>query len=347
MKSQLLIWCLIPWVMALAGSLPVGADDGRAALQAACWQPSALAARPGENVPVHLHRSMGVHIPDPANAPAPVPTIRQGVIRRVLLPAGMKLLALTFDLCETAGETAGYDGAVIDYLRSQRIKATYFAGGQWMISHKARSEQLISDPLFEVGTHGWTHRNTRLIGGADLKREIVAPTLAYASIRSQLSQAQCAAGHGAAFSAIPERPALFRFPFGACNAASLQSVADAGLIAIQWDVATGDPSPHQSARAIADAMIRNARPGSIIISHANGRGYHTAEALPIAIPALRAKGFEFVTISELMAAGKPVVADSCYDMHPGDTDKYDFLFGRKAAASSSWEPVTSVRAAPN
>ena len=43
---------------------------------------------------------------------------------------------------------------------------------------------------------------------------------------------------------IPERPALYRFPFGACNAESLQAVTDAGLLAIQWDVATGDPSPH-------------------------------------------------------------------------------------------------------
>jgi hypothetical protein len=94
-------------------------------------------------------------------------------------------------------------------------------------------------------------------------------------------------------------------------------------------------------------MIRNARPGSIVILHANGRGYHTGEALPVAIPALKAKGFEFVTVSELIAAGKPLVAETCYDSRPGDTDRYDFLLGRKPAASSPWEPVTShVRAAP-
>jgi peptidoglycan-N-acetylglucosamine deacetylase len=195
-----------------------------------------------------------------------------------------------------------------------------------------------SDPLFEIGMHGWAHRNARLLSGVALTREVLSPAIAYRSIRSGLSQAQCAAAHASAFSAIPERPTLFRFPFGACNAESLQAVADAGFIAIQWDVPTGDPSPNRSARAIAEAMIRGARPGSIIILHANGRGYHTAEALPIAIPALRAKGFEFVTISELIAAAKPVVTETCYDTHPGDTDKYDFLFGRKPATSSAWEP---------
>ena len=271
----------------------------------------------------------------------------KGAIRRVNLPPGSRLIALTFDLCETAGEVAGYDGAVIDYLRAQNVKATFFAGGKWMLSHKARAQQLLSDPLFEIGTHGWAHRNTRLISGAELAQEIGAPSSAYSAVRSELGAAQCAVRHAEAFSSIPERPALYRFPFGACNAESLQAVADAGLLAIQWDVATGDPSPQQSARAVADAMIRNARPGSIIISHANGRGYHTAEALPMAIPALKAKGFRFVTISELLAAGEPVVAETCYNARPGDTDRYDFLLGHKPAASSPWEPVTTHARVPS
>lgn len=274
-----------------------------------------------------------MRLPNPATVAAAAPTPFTGVVRRVTLPAGRKLVALTFDLCETAGETAGYDGAVIDYLRAHRIKATLFAGGQWMASHRERTGQLLSDPLFEMGTHGWAHRNTRLLNDAELKREIVAPVAAYTVLRSELRQAQCSLPHQAVFSAIPERPTLFRFPFGACNAAGLQAVADAGLTAIQWDVAPGDPSPNRSGRAIAEAMIRIARPGSIVVLHANGRGYHTAEALPLVIPALRAKGFEFVTVSELIAAGKPVVADTCYDSHPGDTDRYDFLFGRRPAAA--------------
>src|SRR5262249_14399099 len=129
-----------------------------------------------------------------------------GVVRRVALPAGKKLLALTFDLCETAGETAGYDGAIIDYLPDNRVNATLFAGGQWLISHKERAQQLLSDPLFEIGTHGWVHRNTRLLSGGELRREILAPSLAFAALRSELKTTQCAARHEAAFSAIPERP---------------------------------------------------------------------------------------------------------------------------------------------
>ena len=176
---------------------------------------------------------------------------------------------------------------------------------------------------------------------------MLAPSLAFASLRSKMKTAQCAVKHEAAFSAIPERPTLLRFAFGACNGEGLQVAADAGMIAVQWDVATGDPSPNRPARAIAETMIRNARPGSIIIAHANGRGYHTAEALPLAIPVLRARGFAFVTVSELMAAGRPVLAETCYDARPGDTDKYDTLFAHRRMASPTSVPAQPhVRAAP-
>ena len=334
--------CLAPMIASLC-SCPTWAAE-RAALQAACWQPSTLRWNPGEELVVHSSRYQ--RVPDIRGflGERSGPPAATGTVRRVQLPPGKKLIALTFDLCETAGETAGYDGSIVDYLRSQQIKATFFAGGHWMASHQARTQQLLSDPLFEIGTHGWAHRNTRLMSGLELQKEILGPSAVYASIRSELSHAQCAAPLRSAFSTIPDRPSLFRFPFGACNADSLAAVAGAGLIAIQWDVATGDPSPHRSARAIADAMIRNARPGSIVVSHANGRGYHTGEALPLAIPALRAKGFSFVTVSELLSAGKPVLAETCYDAHPGDTDRYDFPKGPTPTASPSWESTTHVRA---
>jgi peptidoglycan-N-acetylglucosamine deacetylase len=345
MKSAIASVGLLAAILASFWPQPTLADE-RGALQAACWPASALASQAGEHLAVRSSRYL--RVPDIAGLTGEQ-AARQttGTVRRVLLPSGKKLLALTFDLCETSGETAGYDGSIVDYLRSEQIKATFFVGGHWMVSHRERMQQLLSDPLFEVGTHGWAHRNTRLLSGLDLQREILGPSAAYVAIRAALSQAQCAVPLRSALSTIPERPRLFRFPFGACNGEGLKAVAEAGLIAIQWDVATGDPSPLRSARAIANAMIRDARPGSIIISHANGRGYQTAAALPIAIPALRAKGFEFVTISELLAAGKAVIAETCYDSHPGDTDRYDMPKPPDPAASLSWDPTPHVRVGPS
>jgi hypothetical protein len=40
---------------------------------------------------------------------------------------------------------------------------------------------------------------------------------------------------------------------------------------------------------------------------------------------MKAMGYQFVTVSELLARGKPVIAPTCYDNRPGDTDRYDHL----------------------
>lgn len=76
------------------------------------------------------------------------------------------------------------------------------------------------------------------------------------------------------------------------------------------------------------SVLAHVRPGSIVIFHANGRGIHTSEALPAIVTALKQRGFEFVTVSELLRAGKPVAESRCYDAKPGDIDRYDAV-GRR------------------
>jgi hypothetical protein len=72
-------------------------------------------------------------------------------------------------------------------------------------------------------------------------------------------------------------------------------------------------------------VLDGVKPGSIVLFHANGRGWHTSAAIRAIIPALRAKGYRFVTVSELLDSGKPVYSRTCYDSRPGDTDRYDAL----------------------
>lgn len=314
-----------------------GADGG---IRTMCYAPAELAERAGENIPQKRHHDFD----KPATQRAlssfqSVPQPLRGAIRRVVLPKDSpKLIALTFDLCEQPGEIAGYDGAIFDYLRANNIKATFFAGGKWMRSHAERTRQLMSDPLFELASHSEAHRNLRLLSGTALTEEIAGPQRSYEALRETFVSAQCVAQNASLAERVPHRLSMFRFPYGACNPQSLNAVNDAGLLAIQWDLSTGDPSPAQSARAISQAMLR-AKPGSIVIMHANGRGHHTAEALPLGLPQLKAKGFQFVTLSELLAAGTPEVVQSCYDNRPGDTDKYDMpLLARHPVAKQAATP---------
>lgn len=290
---------------------------------AICWSPAALAGTPAERIP--NRHPPGARIASPRltiAAAEPVETSLRGSIRRVKLAGPEKLIALTFDVCEAGNEVAGYDGEIVDLLRREHVSATFFTGGKWLLTHKERAEQLMADPTFEIGSHNWSHGNMRRLSPEHASIEVSTAEAAYEIERSALAARQCMQDQPDAIDRVPAHMRLYRFPYGACNATSLRLVGDLGYLAIQWDVAMGDPSPSSSAAEMNGDVMRRVRPGSIILGHANGRGVHTAEALELLIPELRAKGYKFVTVSELLAHGTPETADRCYDRKPGDSDHY-------------------------
>ena len=289
----------------------------------ACWAPGDLAHRKGEE---RVQRGVAqARIAPPSRTLADYSPLPQGgAVRRVKLPAGKKLIALTFDLCEQPSEVSGYQGGIVDFLRQNAIKATFFIGGKWMLSHRERTQQLMADPLFQVANHTWQHRNLRMVSGPALVDEIRNAQLAYEQVRDELAAKQCIGPEPAALAheRAPKRLGLLRFPYGACSPRALQEVADLGLIPIQWDVSSGDPTFGLTAAAMSRQVLANVQPGSIVLFHANGRGWHTDGALPGIVAALKAQGYEFVTVSELLAAGEPVMTATCYDSHPGDRDHH-------------------------
>lgn len=319
--------------VAMAAALLMGVAAPRPAMaEEACWSGAELKVQDGD---IRIRR--GVPEAHVAVEDAPLAAFSKvatrGVVRRVDLPAGSKLVALTFDLCEQPDEIAGYQGGIVDFLRDNDVRATFFTGGKWLLTHRARAQQLMADPRFELGNHTFEHRDLRILAGAALHDEVARTQMAYETVRAGLDEAfapHCTVPGGGTLEAraVPQRLALFRFPFGACDAKSLAAVGELGLTAIQWDVSAGDPTPAQSARQMIAGVVAAVRPGSIVLFHANGRGWHTEEALPAIVAQLKAKGFQFVTVSELMAAGRPVVSPTCYDSRPGDTDRYDGLARR-------------------
>jgi peptidoglycan/xylan/chitin deacetylase (PgdA/CDA1 family) len=311
---------LLRMTLVLLGLLTAAAAADSATAPA-CWAPGDLTHKPGEE---RVQKGVKqARIPPPKNALAEFsPIAQRGVVRRVNLPAGTKLIALTFDLCEQPSEIAGYQGGIVDFLRKNEIKATFFMGGKWMLSHRERTQQLMIDPLFEVANHTWEHRNLRVLSGQALADEIKYAQVAYEQVHSELQARQCTAPGGSALAPAPARLSLLRFPYGACSPAALNEVAQQGLLPIQWDISSGDPTFTQSAQALQRQVLSHAQPGSIVLFHANGRGWHTEGALPGIVAALKAQGYAFATVSELLAAGEPVMTETCYDSRPGDTDRW-------------------------
>lgn len=323
-------------------TLPLGGGSrayGSAAVLEQCWS-EAERSGPTQGIqkplPVDLDGPPAMAIQRAATALPPVPPRLRGSIRSVDLggasgnTSSAKLVALTFDLCEQANERTGYQADIVNYLRQYQVPATFFAGGKWMKTHPRQAMQLMADPLFEVGNHAWSHGNMRVLTGAAMHRQITWTQAQYAQLREKLAARSCAHAAGSdEIARIPRYPTTFRFPYGTCNQASLDALASYGLAAIQWNVVTGDPVRGQSAAAIARQVLNGVESssGSIVIAHANGRGWNTAEALPRFIPQLRERGYRFVTVSDLLQAGRAVIAQSCYEVRPGDNARYDRLFG--------------------
>jgi peptidoglycan/xylan/chitin deacetylase (PgdA/CDA1 family) len=196
-----------------------------------------------------------------------------------------------------------------------------------MQSHEDKLMQLMADRLFEIGNHGWTHGNLRVLSGQKMLDQILWTQAEYARVWANLKRDADRAGLGDLMHTVPREPTLLRFPYGTCSPESLRAVNDLGLSAIQWDVVSGDPSPAVSADDLVRGVVREARPGSIVVFHANGRGRSTAAALPRIVEALKAKGFGFRTVGALLKAGTPEAFDQCYDRRPGDNRYIDARFG--------------------
>jgi peptidoglycan/xylan/chitin deacetylase (PgdA/CDA1 family) len=96
------------------------------------------------------------------------------------------------------------------------------------------------------------------------------------------------------------RGRLFRPPYGECDARLLRVADGLGLETVKWEVVSGDPDPNVTAAKMVRAIVNRTRNGSVIIMHMNGRGRHTAEALPAVIRQLGKAGYRFVTVGELL-----------------------------------------------
>ena len=190
-------------------------------------------------------------------------------------------VALTFDLCQKPELPAWFDQGIYDALITYDVPATFFMGGDWMRTHVDETILLASNPKFELGNHSWSHPDLPGLSEEIISKEIVKTQNLLYELTGRQSK-------------------LFRLPAGLYDDLTLSVIAWQGLYTIQWDVETGDPDPTIDAERMNWAVQTRVQNGSIVIMHANGRGWHTAEALPGIIEYLQAQGYTLVTVSQLL-----------------------------------------------
>lgn len=259
----------------------------------------------------------------PETVHPPLPKKAVGVIRNVNLDKDERVCALTFDLCELATSTSGCDMAILSYLRQHQIPATLFMGGKWMRTHSKRVLQLLQEPLFEFGNHAWTHGNCALLSSKGLHAQVNWTQAQFELLRDEASQRS-----GATVSA--KVPVLFRLPYGRCNAKALAEIAAMGMYAIQWDVVAerGAVVSEQEAKKMAHRVVKDIKPGSIVLFHANLVPRGSALLLKAVIALLKEQGYRFVTVGTLLGMGTPNRVMDGYFTHPKDNHILDARFGK-------------------
>jgi peptidoglycan-N-acetylglucosamine deacetylase len=209
---------------------------------------------------------------------------RADVIKHI--PTNDRVVALTFDACE-AGQRMSFDRGILDYLLAKRLPFTVFASGRFVENNKPDFQELAKLDFIEIENHSWNHPNNM-------------QTFDASSVVSQVERT-----HQIITETTGRAPQFFRFPAGNYNRRGLKAVEDLGYKVVHWRWATGDPDRHESADALFNRTVANVQAGDILIFHINGRGYHTAEALPHIVERLEADGYRFVLISDYVGRPRP------------------------------------------
>ncbi len=182
-------------------------------------------------------------------------------------------IAISFD-CAWGTE---HTDAILKNLEAGKVRATFFTVQFWAEEHPDYLKKIV-EAGHEVGTHSATHSYMSRLSESEIRGELTT---------------SCEAITAATGKSVE----LFRPPFGDYDDLLIDTANAMGLYPIQWSVDSLDWKD-LSASDIAERVIARVQSGSIILCHNNG--LHTADALPVIIDTLHARGFEFVPIGELI-----------------------------------------------
>lgn len=186
-----------------------------------------------------------------------------------------KIVALTFDI-SWGNKTPQ---PVIEILRENDVKCTFFLSGPWVKQYPEIAKQIKADG-HEIGSHGHRHIDYSKISKTEIKEEI---TKAHKNIKE--------------VTGVDAN--LIRTPNGDYNDQVIEAIREINYQAIQWGTDSLDWM-NPGVNTIIERVSNRAHPGDIILMHASDTCKQTPEALPTVIKNLKDKGYEFVFVSDLL-----------------------------------------------
>lgn len=205
-----------------------------------------------------------------------VPSKFQGVvISEAKLPPEKKVIALTFDDGPWPNSTA----KVLDILKKNNIKSTFFVVGQNVKNYPDLTKRIVTDGHI-IANHTWHHW--------------------YHQMNPQVAAYEVANTTDIIYKTTGVKTSLFRPPGGNMRNGVAAYAKSNKYAVIMWSSDSMDYSRPGVPRLINN-IFREAKPGGIVLMHdGGGDRSHTVKALPEIISKFRKQGYEFVTIPELL-----------------------------------------------
>lgn len=189
-----------------------------------------------------------------------------------------KRIALTFD----DGPHPRYTAEILDLLREYNVRATFFVIGE---NIEYYDKNIISQMLLdghEIGNHTFTHAHTKEMS----EQKFIADV------------EKC---HNLVLERYGYEMKLFRPPEGYVDKKVGEVANKLGYSVILWSIDTRDWE-HTASSTIVGNVERSVSGGDIILMHDYvSKPSTTTTALRELIPELLSRGYEFVTVSDLIS----------------------------------------------
>lgn len=194
-----------------------------------------------------------------------------------------RFIALTFD----DGPTPEGVSRLLPVLEDRGVKATFFVTGAEVERHPEAAAALVAAG-HELGNHSYSHPRMVL--------------LSQSSIASEVERTDELIREAGQLGDIHFRP-----PYGMKALSLPYFLKKTGRRTIMWGLEPdSDSQLASSSSEIAQHVIANSKPGDIVLLHVMYRSRRASlEAVPEIIDGLQARGFHFVTVSELLASASP------------------------------------------
>lgn len=195
-------------------------------------------------------------------------------------PDAKGMIALTFD----DGPHPRYTRQILDILKKEGIKATFFVIGENIGYY---DEGIVSDIIndgHELGNHTFNHEHTKDMNEENFYRDV---KMCHELVKEKYGYEM----------------KIFRPPEGYVDQKVEKIAAEMGYSIIIWSIDTKDWE-HVGADLIVGNIEKNADDGDIILMHDYvSKPNTTIDALEKIIKNLKNQGYKFVTVSELIGNG--------------------------------------------